>query len=103
MPPTESQDDRFRLSGSQARQLADAFGTPLYVVDEAHFRTRIRQCRQAIEDSYANSSLAFASKANSTLALLAIAYQEGCLIDVASEGELRAALAAGVPASNCHL
>lgn len=83
--------------------MAAQYGTPLYVLDEAHFRERIRTYLRTFKSAYANSELTFASKANSTLAVLAIAHQEGCLIDVASEGEFRAALAAGVPASRCHM
>jgi diaminopimelate decarboxylase len=97
------QDTRFRLSEDQARRLAESFGTPMYVIDETHFRQRVRQYVQAFQAAYGRSEISFASKANSTLALLKIAYDEGCRIDVASEGELRAALKAGVPASSCHL
>lgn len=103
MPHEETHEGRFVLSEAQARGLADAFGTPLYVLDEAHFRAKIRRFKAAVEAAHPNAAIAYASKANSTLAVLAIACQEGCLIDVASEGELRAALAAGVPASHCHL
>lgn len=97
------QDTRFRLSESQARELAEAYGTPLYVVDETHFRQRIRMYFNGFRSAFPDGQLSFASKANSTLALLKIAYLEGCSIDVASEGELRAAQRAGVPASSCHL
>lgn len=103
MSDAELSDGRFRLSEAQAREMAELFGTPLYVLDEAHFRARIRRYVAACEAAYPRARIAFASKANSTLAVLAIAAQEGCLIDVASEGELRAALAAGVPAGQCHL
>lgn len=96
-------DRRFRLTEAQARELARQFGTPLYVIDEHHFRARIREYRTAAKAAHPKGEIAFASKANSTLAVLKIAYQEGCTIDVASEGELRAAMAAGVPASACHL
>src|SRR5206468_2562857 len=95
-------DTRFRLASYAARDLAVRFGTPLYVLDEAHLRGRIREYLTAFQLVAPCSELSFASKANSTLAVLLIAYQEGCRIDVASEGELRAALAAGVPASACH-
>lgn len=95
-------DTRFRVSAAQARELVRHFGTPLYVIDEAHFRNRIRTYASAFQSAYPKSELSFATKANSTLALMAIAYREGCSIDVASEGELRAALAAGVPASSCY-
>jgi diaminopimelate decarboxylase len=97
------QDTRFRLTADQAEALAATFGTPLYVIDENHFRARIQRYLAAFGKVYRRSEISFASKANSTLALLKIAYDEGCTIDVASEGELRAALAAGVPARRCHL
>ena len=101
MTASTSRDSRFRVSASQAQSLVGQFGTPLYVVDESHFRNRIRSYLGAFRTVYPRSELSFASKANSTLALMAIAAQEGCCIDVASEGELRAALAAGVAASSC--
>ena len=103
MPRQEIEDTRFRLTEPQARAISETFGTPIYVIDETHFRERIRRYRAAAEAAYPQTQIAFASKANSTLAVLAIAALEGCLIDVASEGELRAALAAGVPAAKCHL
>ncbi len=96
-------DSRFRLDEATALILASTFGTPLYVIDEGHFRLRVRRYLAAFRSARTNGEISFASKANSTLAVLAIAHQEGCSIDVASEGELRAALAAGVPASHCHL
>jgi len=101
--PTPVSDPRYRLSPNLARDLATQYGTPLYVIDEAHLRQRIRRYRAAFLAAYPQAEITFASKANSTLAVVAIAYAEGCEIDVASEGELRAAIAAGVPASKCHL
>lgn len=95
-------DNRFRVTAGQARELVRQFGTPLYVIDENHFRGRIREYVEAFRAVCPRSELSFASKANSTLALIAIAYQEGCSIDAASEGELRAAFAGGVPASACY-
>lgn len=103
MATVPRQDTRFRLSEKQALDLVETYGTPLYVVDETGFRDKIREYIAAFSGAYSDSQLTFASKANSTLALQAIAAQEGCLIDVASEGELRAALLAGVPAARCHL
>lgn len=103
MPTADATDLRFRLTEDQARRLAAEFGTPLYVLEETSLRRRIRQFFDAARRADANSEVSYASKANSTLAVLAIAHQEGCSIDVASEGEFRAALAAGVPPSACHL
>jgi len=96
-------DTRFRLTETVALDLAKSYGTPLYVVDETHFRQRIQTYLTAFRTAYPRSEISYASKANSTLALVKMAYQEGCTIDVASEGEFRVALAAGVPGNKCHL
>lgn len=96
-------DDRFRLDRPTAEALAARFGTPLYVLDERHLRGRMRAYRDAAFAASPKAEVTYASKANSTLAVLKIAHREGLKLDVASEGELRAALAAGVPAGDCHL
>jgi len=98
-----SEDLRFRLSDLMVERLARKFGTPLYVLDEASIRARIRQHFAALSACWPKVRLSYASKANGTLAVLAIARQEGCWIDCASEGELRAALAADVPPERCCL
>jgi diaminopimelate decarboxylase len=82
--------------------LAATYGTPLYVVDEASIRDRARRYRAAFAAAWPRTELAFASKANSTLAILKIVHQEGLTIDVASLGELAAAVAAGIPPGDCH-
>src|SRR4051812_23863361 len=102
MTVSAARDTRFRVSEDQARRLVAEFGTPLYVLDEGHLRGRIRAYVDAFRSASPNSELSFASKANSTLAVLRIAHEEGCSIDVASEGELRAALAARIPPSACY-
>ena len=96
-------DRRFRLDAQAAEALAARFGTPLYVLSETHLRQRMREYREAAEAAWPRSEVTYASKANSTLAVLRIAHGERLKIDAASEGELRAALAAGVPAGECHL
>lgn len=103
MPTDAAVESRFVLSDEQTRSLVAAHGTPLYVLDEAHLRERARRYRHAFASAHANCQITYASKANSTLAVLSILASEGCLIDVASEGELRAALRAGVPAGHCHM
>lgn len=91
-------DQRFSLDESTARRLVSEHGTPLYVIGEDHLRRRIRRFVSAWP-----GDVSFASKANTTLAVLKIAHSEGCSIDAASEGELRGALRAGIPAKDCRL
>jgi len=95
-------EPRLRLTPEVANTLATEFGTPLYVLDEHGIRARARRYRQAFAAVWPRTELAFASKANSTLAVLKLVHQAGLSIDVASVGELAAAMAAGVPAADCH-
>lgn len=101
--PAGGSDPRWRPDDRLAVDLASQFGTPLYVVDEGHFRQAIRDYRSAFLSVEPSGELTFASKANSVCGLLRIAWQEGCRIDCASAGELKAALHAGIPAADCHL
>lgn len=103
MPQATREDTRYSLTDAEAWELAAKFGTPLYVLDENTLRAKIQRYRSAMLKAWPKTEITFASKANSTLAVLKIAYDEGCLIDAASEGELRAAMLAGVPATQCHL
>ena len=96
-------DSRFRLTAEEAYALSTEYGTPLYVVDEGGLRERIGRYRGALAALWPRCEVSFASKANSTLAVLKVAHDAGATIDVASRGELEAALRAGVPASHCHL
>lgn len=103
MPAPSAQAEALRLTDDLAVELARQFGTPLYVFDEACFRSRIRRYQAAFKANFAQTELTFASKSNSTLAVVKMAHQEGCRIDTASEGELRAALAVGISGADCHL
>lgn len=98
MSLANAQNAPFKLEADTARALANEFGTPLYVIDEASLRAKAR-----LFVSSWPGDVSFASKANTTLAVLRIVYEEGCSIDVASAGELRGALKAGVPAKACRL
>ncbi len=75
--------------------LADAVGTPFYCYSTA---TIVRHYR-VFRDAFAglDALVCYAAKANSNQAVLATLAREGAGTDVVSEGELRRALAAGVP------
>lgn len=101
---TGGRPERFQLDPSAAHQLVAQFGTPLYVLDERTLRASIASFRKAAQTAWRNlqpngsgpeAVTAFAAKANSTLAVLKVAADEGCWIDVASYGEMQAALKAG--------
>jgi diaminopimelate decarboxylase len=80
------------IGGLAVDDLAAEFGTPLFIYDESHLRAR---CREALEAF--GEGAAYACKAFLCLAMARLVHEEGLHLDVASEGELHTAIAAGVP------
>lgn len=94
LPASALIDDVGRVSvgGCDLAALADEFGTPLFVYDEADLRARC----QAYASAFGADSVAYASKAFLCRAMAALVADEGLGLDVATGGELHIALAAGV-------
>jgi diaminopimelate decarboxylase len=90
--------DRLLVGGVDVIDLAEEFGTPLFVYDEAHLRA---QCRQAVEAW--GDGVAYATKAFLCVAMARLAHEEGMWLDVSTGGELHVALLAGVPAERLVL
>jgi diaminopimelate decarboxylase len=88
---------RLGVGGVALGDLAARHGTPLLVYDEATLRNRARAYREGLRAYPGPSRLAFACKAQSSVALLRVLLEEGLGMDVASEGELAFAVAAGTP------
>ncbi|NCZ66914.1 MAG: diaminopimelate decarboxylase [Acidimicrobiia bacterium] len=97
--PDTSRVDAGRLSigGCDVHDLTQQFGTPLFVYDETHLRTR---CREAVA-AFGADAVVYATKAFLCTAMARLAHEEGLLLDVATGGELFVALHAGVPADRC--
>ncbi len=92
---------RMMIGGCRLSNLAEIYGTPLYVIDEKTLRIACRAYKEALRNYYPAASLPlYASKANSSLAISNIVMSEGFGIDVVSEGELITALKAGMPGKN---
>jgi diaminopimelate decarboxylase len=85
------------LGGCDATELAAAYGTPLYVLDEGAIRERCRAYRAAFESRYPTAHVEYAAKAFLCLAMARLVEEEGLYLDVASAGELYTALRAGFP------
>jgi diaminopimelate decarboxylase len=88
---------RLCVGGVALSELAAAHGTPLHVYDEATLRNRARAYREALAGYPGAARAVYACKANATVGLLRILLDEGMGMDVASEGELAHAVAAGAP------
>ena len=85
------------LGGCDAVDLAEQYGTPLYVLDEATLRSRCRQFAGAFAGRYPDSQAVYASKAYINPALARIFAEEGLGLDVVSGGELAVAVAGDMP------
>jgi diaminopimelate decarboxylase len=87
---------RVEVGGCDLVELAAEVGTPAYVVAEDDLRARARAMREAFAARTDRFALFFATKAFPCTAVLRVFAEEGIGADVASGGELRLALAAGV-------
>ncbi|HAV51314.1 MAG TPA: diaminopimelate decarboxylase, partial [Brevundimonas sp.] len=94
-------DGALHAEGVPLAALADEVGTPAYVYSTAtlsrHYQV-FREALQAQGPALGRSLIAFAVKANSNLSVLATLGRLGAGADTVSEGEIRRALAAGIPA-----
>jgi diaminopimelate decarboxylase len=92
------------FGGCDTVELARAYGTPLYLLDEATFRASCRAYRDALARHYPGASSAhYASKALLNSAVARLVAEEALGLDVVSGGELYIALRAGFPAERIHL
>ncbi|MCL2461935.1 MAG: diaminopimelate decarboxylase [Defluviitaleaceae bacterium] len=83
--------------GHDPIELTRRFGSPLYLYSEEILRKNCRELKNMCE--YKNFRVNFSVKANTSLALMQIARQEGLYADAMSPGEICAGLAAGYDAS----
>jgi diaminopimelate decarboxylase len=88
-------DGDVQIGSLSVRELADRFGTPLFVFDELDFRARCREFR----DAFAGFRVLYAGKAFLSRAVARLVKEEGLGLDVCSGGELAVAIAAGFPAT----
>src|SRR5512138_2146844 len=95
---------RLTIGGCDTVALARAYGTPLYLLDEATFRSNCHAYRAAMDRYYPGTSSAhYASKAFLNSAVVRLVAEERLGLDVVSGGELYVALRAGFPAARIHL
>ena len=96
MTPFHYQDHRLHAESVRLADIAEAVGTPVYVYSSAALQDAYR----SYTDAFAGLpvTICYAVKANDSLAVLRLLEAEGAGADVVSGGELRYALAAGIPA-----
>jgi diaminopimelate decarboxylase len=90
--------NRLAIGGCDLVDLAEKFGTPLYIYDSATVLARAKTYREALAASYpGTATVCYAAKAYVAPWLLKLVAGEGLGLDVVSAGELHVAAAAGFP------
>lgn len=89
--------ERVEIGGVAATELAQQFGTPLYVYDVALMRQQMRDFKSEFEARGVDYAVSYASKAFATVAMSEVVKQEGIHIDVVFGGELYTAKQADFP------
>ncbi len=84
------------FGATSPEELADRYGTPLYVYNEAILRERMREMTGLLKDR--EYTVNYSIKTNSNLSILKIALEEGLSADAMSPGEIHLLLEAGFPA-----
>lgn len=95
---TVSDVNQLQIGGCDALELAAEFGTPLFVYDEQHIRTR---CREAV--AAFDGGAVYAAKAFLCSAMVKLVAEEQMHLDVATGGELFVALSNNFPAERIFM
>lgn len=96
-PPFPRVDGEIRCGEIRAAELADRFGTPLYVYDGRRIDERVEAFQRAF--AAVDPLIAYSVKANGNLSILRRLRDLGCGADITSLGELYRARRAGIDAS----
>ena len=96
-------DGHLFFANQDTTELAEKYGTPLYLLDENKIREKIRAYKSVMERVFPEGSLPiYASKANSFKQIYRICSEENIGVDVVSEGEIYTAAAAGFDMSKAY-
>ncbi len=98
-----SAEGELMIGGVGVTELAERFGTPAYIVDEAGLADQARRFGDGLAARRPDSEVVFASKSFPCVAAYKVMAACGLSVDVAGAGELVMALAAGVPADRMYL
>ena len=97
-PITTERKGNLHIGGCDLVELAQKYGTPLYVIDEETLRQVCREYKSAFE-KYPNVNLMYASKALCNLTITKVIDQENFGFDTVSAGEIYTIHKAGVDMS----
>jgi len=95
--PFPIKNNQLYVGSHSVSNLAQQFGTPLFIMDEALMRKQMRLFKQCFKHSLVSTEVAYASKAFLNLAMCRLVDEEGLHLDVVSGGELYTAKQAKFP------
>lgn len=84
------------IGGLSAKNIAETYGTPVYLMDEEQLRDKCKRYLKSFSSNGKNK-VAYAGKAFLTLAMCKLVHEEGLCLDVVSGGELFTAYRSGFP------
>ncbi|MCF4151535.1 diaminopimelate decarboxylase [Dethiosulfovibrio sp. F2B] len=90
------------FDGCDVTELAERFGTPLYVMSETELRRRMRAVKSAFSERYEDVEVLYAGKAFLPRAMCALVKSEGLGLDVVSSGEIHTAVSVGFPMERAY-
>ncbi len=93
----EIKGGRLFFDGCDLKDLAEAYGTPVYVYSQNIIKARLTELREAFIKDHPENRVAYASKTFACAAMFKLVEKEGMCIDVVSGGELYTAIKAGFP------
>jgi diaminopimelate decarboxylase len=97
-----NEQDHLVIGGCDTMALAEEYGTPLYVFDEADLRAKCREYKTEFGKRYPNVSISYSPKAFTANAMIMLVEEEGLDLDIVSGGELGIAKALGFPMERVH-
>lgn len=98
-----NEKNHLTLAGRDTVELAEAYGTPLMLMDEERVRMRMREYVRTMKDVFGEGSMPlFASKALSCKEMYRIAKSEGMGTDIVSCGELYTAKSVDFPMEKAY-
>ena len=93
----EYKDGILHFANLNTIDIAEKYGTPIYVINEEMIRKRYRKLKEKLDSVYRKNSIYFAIKSNSNLSVLKILNSEGACFDCTSTGEIYECLKVGIP------
>ncbi|NVM37423.1 MAG: diaminopimelate decarboxylase [Candidatus Lokiarchaeota archaeon] len=93
----EYRDGILYFANMNTIEIAEKYGTPIYIINEKMIRKRYRELKDMLNSVYKKNRIHFAVKSNTNLAVLKILSSEGSFFDCSSTGEIYTCLKSGIP------